>query len=200
FTRGAIQYGAVGFIEGYAYSGITQAMTTGKVDHAEALTTATVSMLFAGVPGGFISKNVVKTSAVANVNKIRYAGSTESLKNLRRVNVRSSQGSGTRFPEDPNSLFPENYAGLTKTTKPDGKIIYDVQTGGKNYRIEYHPDHGGSDHFSGNHYHVKKQADLPKPGKEVPPYFRLPNLDPNTPAQRGGGTFAPGDLLPTKNK
>ncbi|MCL1790398.1 MAG: hypothetical protein FWG40_03415 [Peptococcaceae bacterium] len=41
FTRGAIQYGAVGFIEGYAYSGITQAMTTGKVDHAEALTTAT---------------------------------------------------------------------------------------------------------------------------------------------------------------
>ncbi|MCL1790400.1 MAG: hypothetical protein FWG40_03425, partial [Peptococcaceae bacterium] len=97
FTRGAIQYGAVGFIEGYAYSGITQAMTTGKVDHAEALTTATVSMLFAGIPGGFISKNVVKTSAVANVNKIRYAGSTESLKNLRKVNVRASRGPGEDF-------------------------------------------------------------------------------------------------------
>lgn len=27
--------------------------------------------------------------------------------------------------------------------------------------------------------------------------FRIPNLDPDTPAQ--GGTFAPGDLLPTKN-
>ncbi|MCL1792146.1 MAG: hypothetical protein FWG40_12550 [Peptococcaceae bacterium] len=115
FTRGAIQYGAVGFIEGYAYSGITQAMTTGKVDHAEALTTATVSMLFAGVPGGFISKSVVKTSAVANVNKIRYAGSTESLKNLRRVNVRSSQGSGNETFY--RAMSETDYQSLLKTGK-----------------------------------------------------------------------------------
>lgn len=43
-----------------------------------------------------------------------------------------------------------------------------------------------------------RNGEIPKPDKTRPPYFRLPNLDPNTSAQ--GGTFAPEDLLPTKNK
>ncbi|MEQ8819221.1 MAG: polymorphic toxin-type HINT domain-containing protein [Sumerlaeia bacterium] len=103
------------------------------------------------------------------------------------------------FPENPTELFPENYPGMTKTVKPDGKIVYDVEAGGKNYKVEYHPDHGGTEHFDGDHYHVKKQAEQPKPGKTVPDYFRLKNHDPNTPAQPGGGTFAPGDNLPTTN-
>ncbi len=65
--------------------------------------------------------------------------------------------------------FPDNYAGLEKEVKPDG-----------------------------NHYHVLKLGETPKPRKTKPPYFRIPNLDPNTSAQ--GGTFAPGDLLSTKNR
>ena len=104
----------------------------------------------------------------------------------------------SKFPENPNDLFPENYAGLTKEVKPDGKINYIVQAGGKTYKVEYHPKHQDGNHYDGNHYHVLKLAETPKPGKTKPPYFRLPNLDPDTPAQ--GGTFAPGDLLPTKNK
>ncbi|MCX7920978.1 MAG: hypothetical protein N3B21_02985 [Clostridia bacterium] len=105
-----------------------------------------------------------------------------------------------RFPSDPNKMFPENYPGMTKKVQPDGKIIYEVEAGGKNYKVEYHPNHGGEDHFDGNHYHVKKQSDFPPPGKTKPIDFRIPNLDPNTPAIPGGGTFAPGDLLPTLNK
>ncbi len=104
----------------------------------------------------------------------------------------------SRFPENPNDLFPENYAGLTKEVKPDGKINYIVQAGGKTYKVEYHPKHQDGNHYDGNHYHVLKLAETPKPGKTKPPYFRLPNLDPDTPAQ--GGTFAPEDLLPTRNK
>ena len=105
-----------------------------------------------------------------------------------------------RFPQDPNKLFPEDYPGMTKRVQPDGKIIYEVESGGKQFKVEYHPNHGGSEHFNGNHYHVKKQSDFPPPGKTKPIYFRLPNLDPNTPTKLGGSTFAPRDLLPTKNK
>ena len=108
-----------------------------------------------------------------------------------------------RFPEDPNELFPENYAGMTKEVKPDGKITYTVEAGGQTYIVEYHPNHGGSDHYDGNHYHVKKESAYPPPGKTQPIEFRIPNLDPNTPcvSSRPGHaprTFAPGDLLPTK--
>ncbi len=104
----------------------------------------------------------------------------------------------SRFPENPNDLFPENYAGLEKELKRDGKIIYKVQAGDKTYKVEYHPKHTGDNHYDGSHYHVLKLGEVPKKGKTKPPYFRIPNLDPNTPAQ--GGTFAPGDLLPTKNR
>ena len=45
---------------------------------------------------------------------------------------------GSRFPEDPNQLFPENYAGLTKNVKSNGNIDYIVEAGGKTYKIEYH--------------------------------------------------------------
>ncbi|MEW5801617.1 MAG: Ig-like domain-containing protein [bacterium] len=106
---------------------------------------------------------------------------------------------GPRFPEDPDKLFPENYPGMTKTVKPDGKIIYEVEAGGKKYFVEYHPPHGGTEHYPGAHYHVKKLSDFPPPGKTKPVSFRLPNLDPSTPATPGGGTFAPGDFLPTSN-
>ena len=94
--------------------------------------------------------------------------------------------------------FPENYPGLVKEVKSDGKINYTVQAGDKTYKIEYHPKHEGDGHYDGNHYHVLKLGEYPRPGKTKPSYFRIPNLDPDTPAQ--GGTFAPGDLLPTKNK
>lgn len=110
---------------------------------------------------------------------------------------KSGRTTGSRFPENPDALFPENYAGLEKEVKPDGKINYTVQAGDKTYKIEYHPQHEGDGHYDGNHYHVLKLGEHPKPGKTKPPYFRIPNLDPDTPAQ--GGTFAPGDLLPTKN-
>lgn len=109
----------------------------------------------------------------------------------------SGSKTGSRFPENPDDLFPKNYAGLEKEVKPDGKINYIVQAGDKTYKIEYHPQHEGDGHYDGNHYHVLKLGEYPKPGKTKPPYFRIPNLDPDTPAQ--GGTFAPGDLLPTKN-
>ncbi|MCL1791038.1 MAG: nucleotidyltransferase domain-containing protein, partial [Peptococcaceae bacterium] len=83
------------------------------------------SMLFAGVPGGFISKNVVKTSAVANVNKIRYAGSTESLKNLRRVNVRSSQGSGVQgLTEKEFENFSEQLRSVLKKEGVPGDNVF----------------------------------------------------------------------------
>ncbi len=109
----------------------------------------------------------------------------------------SGSKTGSRFPENPNDLFPKNYAGLEKEVKPDGKINYVVQAGHKTYKIEYHPQHEGEGHYDGNHYHILKLGEYPKPGKTKPPYFRIPNLDPDTPAK--GGTFAPGDLLPTKN-
>ncbi len=116
----------------------------------------------------------------------------------KRVPGGSRGGTHSRFPENPNELFPESYAGLEKKVKPDGKIDYVVQAGDKTYKIEYHPKHTGDGHYDGNHYHVLKLGETTKQGKTKPPYFRLPNLDPDTPAQ--GGTFAPGDLLPTKNR
>ena len=111
--------------------------------------------------------------------------------------MESGKSPGSRFPENPNDIFPDDYAGLTKVEKPDGKIDFIVEAGDKTYKIEYHPKHEGDGHYDGNHYHVLKLGEHPKPGKTKPPYFRIPNLDPDTPAQ--GGTFAPGDLLPTKN-
>ncbi len=105
-----------------------------------------------------------------------------------------------KFPDDPNKTFPEDYPGMNKTEKPDGKIVYEVEAGDKNYKVEFHPEHGGTEHYAGDHYHVKKQSDFPPPGKTKPVDFRIPNKDPNTPATPGGGTFAPGDLLPTENK
>ena len=106
-----------------------------------------------------------------------------------------------RFPEDPNDLFPDDYAGLTKNTKPDGKIEYTVECGNTRYKVEYHPKHEGNpgEHFDGAHYHVKKESAFPPPGKTSNVWFRVKNYDPDTPAILGGGTFAPGDLLPTKN-
>lgn len=115
-----------------------------------------------------------------------------------RVAGGSRGGTHSRFPENPNELFPESYAGLEKKVKPDGKIDYVVQAGDKTYKIEYHPKHTGDGHYDGNHYHFLKLGETSKQGKTKPPYFRLPNLDPDTPAQ--GGTFAPGDLLSTKNR
>lgn len=112
--------------------------------------------------------------------------------------VQIEGGTGSRFPENPNELFPENYAGLEKEVKANGKINYIVQAGDKTYKIEYHPQHEGDGHYNGNHYHVLKLGEYSKPGKTKPPYFRIPNLDSDSPAQ--GGTFAPGDLLPTQNK
>lgn len=50
------------------------------------------------------------------------------------------------------------------------------------YIVEYHPNHGGDDHFDGNHYHVLKKAFKPKKNKNVK--FRLPNYDPDTPCVR----------------
>ena len=118
--------------------------------------------------------------------------------NTQRENVTDPEKSGVRFPEDPNELFPEDYVGLEKIVKPDGKIDFIVKAGDKIYKIEFHPRHDGDGHYDGDHYHVLKLAEYPKPGKKKTPFFRIPNLDPDTPAQ--GGTFAPGDLLPTKNK
>jgi len=118
--------------------------------------------------------------------------------NTQRENVTDPEKSGVRFPEDPNELFPEDYVGLEKIVKPDGKIDFIVKAGDKIYKIEFYPRHDGDGHYDGDHYHVLKLAEYPKPGKKKPPFFRIPNLDPDTPAQ--GGTFAPGDLLPTKNK
>ena len=116
-----------------------------------------------------------------------------------RASMRSTdRGSrGNRFPENPDDLFPENYAGVEKEITSNGKINYTVQAADKIYKIEYHLQHEGEGHYNGNHYHVLKLGEYPKPGKTKPPYFRIPNLDPDSPAQ--GGTFAPGDLLPTKN-
>jgi|GEM_PF-6321306 len=82
--------------------------------------------------------------------------------------------------------------------QPDEKILYTVEAGGQTYIVEYHPNHGGTDH-------VKKESAYPPPGKTKPVEFRIPNYDPGTPcvSDRPGkapGTFAPGDLLPTKIK
>ncbi len=118
--------------------------------------------------------------------------------------VRNEKDSETilkpRFPEDPNDLFPENYPGLKKKVKLDGKIIFEVEAGEYVYIVEYHPNHGGDDHYNGNHYHVKKRSDFPPQGKLKPVEFRIPNLDSNSPTTSEGTVFAPGDLLPTKNR
>ena len=95
---------------------------------------------------------------------------------------KKTAGGGGRFPENPDNLFPKNYQGLKKDVKSDGKINYTVQAGDKIYKIEYHPRHEGTGHYDGNHYHVLKLGEYPQPGKTKPPYFRIPNLDPNTPA------------------
>ena len=143
-----------------------------------------LEMVIGGVTGG--------------VSSAAFYGAGKGIERLKDGLRPSRGGSGSRFPENPHDLFPENYAGLEKNVKPDGKINYIVQAGDKTYKVEYHPRHGGEGHYDGNHYHVLKLGEIPKPGKTTPPYFRIPNLDPGTPAQ--GGTFAPGDLLPTQNR
>ena len=148
-------------------------------------------------PSGYGSDPQQNPCANANTGGDGSQCDTEPNGNSNRQEGGSETLSGTRFPEDPNQLFPENYAGLTKEVKPNGNITYTVEAGGKTYKIEYHVKHEGDGHYDGNHYHVLKLGETPKPGKTKPPFFRLPNLDPNTPAQ--GHTFAPGDLLPTKN-
>ena len=135
---------------------------------------------------------------VGGVTSAGFYGAGKGIEKL-KDSFRAGKGRReSRFPENPNDLFPENYAGLEKELKQDGKIIYKVQAGDKTYKVEYHPKHTGDNHYDGSHYHVLKLGEVPKKGKTKPPYFRIPNLDPNTPAQ--GGTFAPGDLLPTKNR
>ena len=147
--------------------------------------------------GGFV-KDVLTGAAVGGLGSAGFYGAGKAVEALKGSFVGRREVSGNRFPDDPNDLFPENYVGLKKEVKLDGKINYTVQAGDKTYRIEYHPKHVGDGHYEGNHYHVLKLGEMPKPGKSKPPYFRIPNLDPCTSAQ--GGTFAPGDLLPTKNR
>ncbi|MBQ8166238.1 MAG: hypothetical protein IJZ96_04285 [Lachnospiraceae bacterium] len=110
--------------------------------------------------------------------------------------------SGSRFPENPNDLFPDDYAGLTKVEKPDGKIDFIVEAGQEKYIVEYHPNHGGEEHFSGNHYHVKREKVNPANNKKIK--YRLDNRNPLTPCRSDvyeyPKTFSPGDLLPTINK
>ena len=108
----------------------------------------------------------------------------------------NAQRENTLFEE---KRFPENYPGMKMKVQPDGKVIFEVEAGGYIYKVEYHPNHGSSDHYDENHYHVKKQSNVPPPGKTKTVDFRIPNLDPNSPTTSEGGTFAPGDLLPTKN-
>lgn len=114
----------------------------------------------------------------------------------------SGKPAGPRFPQNPDDLFPEGYPGMTKKTAPDGKMTYEVEAGRTRYRVEYHPEHPGSpgEHFEGSHYHVKKEGSAPVPPKTKANWYRIPNNDPDTPATPGGGTFAPGDRLPTENK
>lgn len=102
-----------------------------------------------------------------------------------------------RLPEDPNDV-PDLFPGkpMTKTVQPDGKIIHQFEHEGKEFKIEFHPEHGGEDHFPGDHYHVKQLSSAPPPGKTKPVWFRLGNTDPASPTTKGGGTFAAGDLLP----
>ena len=110
--------------------------------------------------------------------------------------------SGSRFPENPNDLFPDDYAGLTKVEKPDGKIDFIVEAGQEKYIVEYHTNHGGEEHFSGNHYHVKREKVNPANNKKIK--YRLDNRNPLTPCRSDvyeyPKTFSPGDLLPTINK
>ena len=147
---------------------------------------------------GCFVKDVMTGAAVGGLGSAGFYGAGKAVEALKGSFVGRREVSGNRFPDDPNDLFPENYVGLKKEVKLDGKINYTVQAGDKTYRIEYHPKHVGDGHYEGNHYHVLKLGEMPKPGKSKPPYFRIPNLDPCTSAQ--GGTFAPGDLLPTKNR
>ncbi|MCY1013060.1 DUF6531 domain-containing protein [Nannocystis pusilla] len=81
----------------------------------------------------------------------------------------AADGKG-RFPQDPNGLFPNGYEGLQKTVKDDGKVVYEFSAEGKTYRIEFHPEHDGPDHYPGDHYHVKKLSDHPPPGKTKPKF------------------------------
>jgi len=140
-------------------------------------------------------------SGIASIVLTAGAGASAAELGPQGVNAGVSEApSVSSFPDDPNSLFPENYAGMTKTVGPDGKISYEVQAGEKTYSVECHPQHTGAGHFPGDHYHVYKQADFPMPPKTQPNWFRVPNLNPGTPATPGGGTFAPGDPLPTLNR
>ena len=105
-----------------------------------------------------------------------------------------------KVPDGPDGVESAlSHLNLNRTDKPDGKVIFDFTHNGRDYKIEYHPDHGGADHFSGDHFHVKKKGQITKPdGNTANKWFRLKNNDPDTPAILGGGTFAPGDSFPTE--
>jgi RHS repeat-associated protein len=109
-----------------------------------------------------------------------------------------SCGEGKRLPNNPHDV-PNLFPGKTmqKTVQPDGKIIHQFEHNGKEFKIEFHPEHGGADHFPGDHYHIKQLSSAPPPGKTKPIWFRLQNTDPLSPTTPGGGTFAAGDLLPS---
>lgn len=146
--------------------------------------------VFVSLKEGYTAQAIFR--ALLGIISFFYMGKTIEGIKLGRINAGKP-----RFPEDPNDLFPDNYPGMEKIVKPDGKIDFMVQAGDGTYKVEFHPSHAGEGHYNGNHYHVLKLGRFPKLGKTQPPYFRLPNLDPDIPAQ--GGTFASGDLLPTKN-
>jgi RHS repeat-associated protein len=144
-----------------------------------------------GVMGGFVGAPNIGNAGTPDLRIIDSLGRPVTL---------PLAPEGATFPANPNELFPEDYPGMTKTVKPDGKIVYEVKVGDKTYSVEFHPEHTGADHFPGDHYHVYKLGDCPIPPKTTPNWFRVPNLNPTTPATPGGGTFAPGDPLPTYNK
>ena len=55
---------------------------------------------------------------------------TQSTRGYRQSGSSGKNGTKSRFPENPNNLFPKNFAGLEKEVKADGKINYTVQAGG----------------------------------------------------------------------
>ena len=156
---------------------------------SDAVTLARQEILYGSAVAESLSQNNYKRYEGTGVATSGYSEWYQNI-NHSQSNGGSAK-TGNRFPEKPYDLFPENYVGLEIKEKLDGKIDFIVQAGNKTYKVEYHPKH-----TDGNHYHVLKRGEYSKPRKTTPPFFRIPNLDPDTPAQ--GGTFAPGDLLPTK--
>jgi len=100
-------------------------------------------------------------------------------------------------PDGVDTALP--HLNMSRTDKPDGKAIFDFDHNGRDYKIEFHPNHGGADHFDGDHFHIKKKGVRTNPdGNTSTKWFRVRNMDPDTPALPGGGTFAPGDSFPSE--